>query len=138
MDNTPIAKRVRTAYEQPYDPAQLVKRLTELMVKHNESYRETALRSGLDHQGVRRILSGQRPKMVSCILLAEHYGLNPNEFLSLAGLPKLKVFDIQTETTKNLPVEAVEVAKAVSRIQSPKKRKEVAQAILTMVNHYFE
>ena len=138
MDNTPMAKRVRSAYKQPYDPTALVKRLTELMVKNNESYRETALRSGRDHQAVRRILSGQRPNMVTCILIAEHYGLNPNEFLALAGMPNLKVFDIQTESTKKLPVEAVDVAKAVARIQGPKKRKEVAQAILTMVNHYFE
>ena len=138
MEETAIARRVQRSREQPYDPTALVNRLLELLKKHNESYREAALKCGLDHQAVRRILSGQRPSMVSCILMADHFGLNPNEFLSLAGLPTLKVFDIQTEGTEALPLEAVDVAKAIAKIENPKQRKEVSQAILTLVTKYFE
>ncbi len=138
MEETAIAPRVRYAREKSYDPTALVERLLELLKKNNESYREAALKCGMDHQAVRRILSGQRPSMVTCILMADHFGLNPNEFLLLADLPTLKVFDIQTESTESLPVEAVDVAKAVAKIENPKQRKEVAQAILTLVNKYFE
>jgi transcriptional regulator with XRE-family HTH domain len=138
MPDTAIARRVRRALEKPYDPTALVNRLLELLKQHNESYREAALRCGMDHQAVRRILSGQRPSMVTCILMADHFGLNPNEFLLLAGLPTLKVFDIHTESTEALPVEAVEVAKAVAKIQNPKQRKEVSQAILTLLTQYFD
>jgi transcriptional regulator with XRE-family HTH domain len=138
MQDTAIAQRMRQSLKKPYDPTALVGRLLELLKQHNESYREAALKGGMDHQAVRRILSGQRPSLVTCILMADHFGLNPNEFLLLAGLPTLNVFDIQTESTEALPIEAVDVAKAVAKIQNPKQRKEVSQAILTLLTQYFD
>jgi hypothetical protein len=44
-------------------------------------YREASLKAGLDHQAIRRVLDGQRPNMTACILLGNHFGVNPNEFL---------------------------------------------------------
>ncbi len=59
----PIAKARRETLGKKYNPEPIVKRLRELLEKHNESYREASLRAGLDHQAVRRVLEGQRPSM---------------------------------------------------------------------------
>lgn len=134
----PIAKAQREVKGSDYDPKPLIERLNGLMEKHNESYREAGMNAGLDHQAIRRILAGQRPAMVNCILLADHYGVNPNEFLELAGWPMLKAFDVRSVDNEKLPPEAVEVAMALAKIVNPGTRKEVAQAIMTLVKKYFE
>ena len=134
----PIAKAQKEAREMPYDPEPLIQRLKGLLEKHNESYREAGLDAGLDHQAIRRILSGQRPSMVNCILLADHFGINLNEFLELAGWPTLKTFEIQAIDSEKLPPEAVNVALAVAKISDPGTRKEVSEAILTLVRKYFD
>ncbi len=136
--DTPFAKTKRLARVVEYDPAPLIERLNELLKQNNETIREAALSAGLDHQAVRRYLAGHRPNMMACILLADHFGINPNEMLQLAGWPTLKAFDIQTDSAESLPVEAVAVAKEVARIANPKIRKAVAEAILTLVKQYFE
>jgi transcriptional regulator with XRE-family HTH domain len=138
MEKVPIAKARREAREKAYNPEKLVARLKELMQKHNQSYRETALACRLDHQGVRRILNGHRPNITACILLANHFGINPNEFLELAGFPKLDAFDIKTASAENLPPEAVDVAIRLSQIREPGTRKQVAEAILVLLQKYFE
>ena len=134
----PIAKSRRETINKPYDAEQIIKRLRELLEKHNESYREASLRAGLDHQGVRRVLEGQRPSMHICILLADHFGINPNEFLTMAGWPALKVFDIRSVDSENLPPEVVSVALTLAKISNPGTRKEVTKAILTLVTRYIE
>jgi transcriptional regulator with XRE-family HTH domain len=134
----PIAKAQKEAREIPYDSEPLIQRLKGLLEKHNESYREAGLDAGLDHQAIRRILSGQRPSMVNCILLADHFGINLNEFLELAGWPTLKTFEIQAIDSEKLPPEAVDVALAVAKISDPGTRKEVSEAILTLVRKYFD
>ena len=138
MDDLPIAKAVRRTRANKYDPAPLKQRIDELLKQHKESFREAALSSGLDHQAIRRIRAGYRPNMPVCILLADHWGINPNELLMLAGWPTLKAFDIHTESAEHLPPEAVQVAKEIARIPNPGTRKTVAEAILTLVRKYFE
>lgn len=137
MDDLPIAKSLRQTRNTPYDPQPLQKRIDELLKQHKESFREASLLSGLDHQAIRRIRGGYRPQMPVCILLADHFGINPNELLILAGWPPLKAFDIHTESAANLPPEAVDVAKEIARIPHPGTRKVVAEAILTLVKQYF-
>jgi len=138
MEGLPIARARRLSYEKVYDPQPMVKRIQALLKKNNESYREAALRSGLDHQAVRRVLSGQRPSIAACILLADHYDVNPNEFLKLAGLPTLKAFNIQTASADGLPAEAVEVAIDIAKIRDPGTRKQVAEAIRTLLAKYYD
>lgn len=138
MDDMPIAKAMRRTRSKNYDPDPLIGRVTELLKQHNESFREASLKTGLDHQAIRRLRAGNRPQMHVCILLADHFGVNPNELLALAGWPTLKAFDIHTESAENLPPEAVEVAKAIAQIPSPGTRKTVAEAILVLVRKYFE
>jgi hypothetical protein len=134
---TPIGKKRRKAGREPYDPQPLIECINRLLEHSNESYRQAALGAGVDHQAFQRILKGQRPQMHICILLADHFGINPNEFLQLAGWPVLKVFDIHTESAENLPPEAVEVALDVARIPDPGTRKEVAEAIRILLKKYF-
>jgi hypothetical protein len=73
-----------------------------------------------------------------CILLADHYGINPNEILKLARWPTLKVFDVHSVDTEHLPPEVVEVALTLAKIENPGTRKEVANAILTLAKKYLE
>ena len=70
--------------------------------------------------------------MPVCILLADHWDINPNELLLLADWPVLKAFDIHTESAENLPPEAVQVAKEIARIPNPGTRKTVEEAILIL------
>jgi len=133
----PIAKARREAIHATFDSEPLISRIKELLKKHNESYREASLRSGLDHQAIRRILSGQKPQMHVCILLADHFGVNPNEILKLAGWPTLKAFDVSVVDMVNLPPEATEVALAVAKISEPGIRREVTDAVLILLKKYF-
>jgi hypothetical protein len=133
----PIAKARREAIHSDFDPEPLISRIKDLLKKHNESYREASLRSGLDHQAIRRILAGQKPQMHVCILLADHFGINPNEILHLAGWPTLKAFNVSTVDTSKLPPEATEVALAVAKISEPGVRREVTDAILILMKKYF-
>lgn len=128
----------RQGLESKYDHDQLVGRIQSLLKEHNESYREASLKSDLDHQAIRRVISGQRPAITACILLANHWGVHPNELITLAGWPSLSIFDIETTSAEKLPPEAVEVAQAVAKIGEPNKRKRVAEAILTLMSKYFE
>jgi hypothetical protein len=73
-----------------------------------------------------------------CILLTDHFGINPNEFLQLAGWPVLKAFDVNSLTDETLPIEAIEVARSVARISDPGTRKEVAEAVQILLWKYFD
>ena len=138
MEDLPIAEARRQARMEPFNSTAFNQRLDELLRQHKDSFREASLKSGLDHQAIRRIRAGYRPQMHVCILLADHFEINPNELLQLADWPTLKAFDIHTESAENLPPEAVSVAKEIARIPNPGTRKTVADAILTLVKKYFE
>lgn len=130
----PISQARRRTRDSGYDPQPFVTRLNELLKKQKESYREAALSSGLDHQAVRRILAGQQPSMTNCILLADHFQVNPNEFLALAGWPTLKAFETQAISREQLPPEVVEVALSLAKVINPGTRRDIATAFLTLIN----
>jgi hypothetical protein len=138
-ERTPPPTIRRHALKKRYNPEPMRTRVEQLLDERNESYREAALRAGLDHQAVRRILSvGQRPAVQTCILLTDHFDLNPNEFLELAGHPILKVFEVKAANAERLPREAVDVAGALTRLPNPRTRKAVSAAILTLLQQFFE
>ena len=105
------------------------------MAEKNLSMREVGIESGLDHQVIRRLkeVHAKRPNMTYCILLADYFGVNPNEFLQLAGWPALKVFDIKRASIDNLPTEAVDVALDIAKIPDPRTRKQVAEAVRVLL-----
>lgn len=133
----PSSQERHLASKMPYNPEPLITRLNKLVEEHNESWREAATKSGLDYQSVRRYLGGRRPHIMACILLANHYKINPNELLTLAGWPPMDVFEIKTESAEHLPPEAVDVARDVAKIADPGLRKEVAEAIRTLIKKHF-
>ena len=138
MGDEPIAKSIRIGRTAEYYPEPMIQRITELLEARGESLREAGLESGLDHQALRRIMNGQRPFMHICILLADHFEVDPNEFLELAAWPRLRAFDAHTGSFHKLPIEAVNVAYDVAKISNPETRKAVAQAIQTLLAKYFE
>jgi len=133
----PIAKVVRRAKKNVYISDSFVNRIKELLKEKKLTYREAALDAGLDHQGIRRILAGQQPSLANCILLANYFGINPNEFLQLAGWPTLKVFEVEIVKGEHLPQEAVDVALALAKIPNSTARKQIATAIMGLIAAYF-
>jgi len=101
--------------------------------------RQVGIESGLDHQVIRRLkeVRAKRPNMTYCILLADYFGINPNELLQLAGWPSLKLLDIKRASIDNLPPEAVDVALDIARIPDPRTRKQVAEAVRVLLKKYF-
>ena len=139
MSDVPSPRERFDVRKKAYNPEPFITRIQELLDEHNESWREAALKSGLDHHSVYRYMKGMvRPSMTGCILLADHFEINPNELLQLADWPPLKVFDIRTASAENLPTEAVDVALAIAKIPNPGERKAVAQAIMTLLEKYFQ
>ncbi|GAB4400559.1 MAG: hypothetical protein OHK0052_24160 [Anaerolineales bacterium] len=70
--------------------------------------------------------------------MADYLEVNPNELLALTGWPRLKVFDIATETAENLPVEVVAVARRLAQLPNPYQRQKVAAAILALLEQFFD
>lgn len=125
----PIAKRVRHARKGEIDLTHLSFRIKELLDQRNESLRSAGLNAGLDHQFVRRIVNGERPNMVACIMLADYFGINPNELLQLAQWPTLKIFDIaQVNSKKQLPPDAVDLALDLAEFPNAESRRKVVNA----------
>ncbi|HPH95531.1 MAG TPA: helix-turn-helix transcriptional regulator [Anaerolineaceae bacterium] len=125
------------AIHADYAAQPFIDRIKELLIRKNESYREAGLRAGLDHQAIRRVLDGKRPTMTTCLLLADHFEVNPNEFLALAGWPTMRIFDVSNVSEQKVPPEAAEVALTIAQIADPQKRREVSKAIVALVKQYF-
>jgi hypothetical protein len=132
-----IAIGRRKAKEKTFNPKPFAARLDQLMGERNISMRQTGIESGLDHESIRRIKAGDRPDMTYCILLADYFDVNPNEFLQMADWPTLKAFDIKRASVENLPTEAVDVALDIAKIPDPGTRKEVAKAVRVLLKKYF-
>ena len=132
-----IAIGRRKAKEKTFNPKPFAARLDQLMGERNISMRQTGIESGLDHESIRRIKAGDRPDMTYCILLADYFDVNPNEFLQMADWPTLKAFDIKRASVENLPVEAVDVALDIAKIPDSGTRKEVAKAVRVLLKKYF-
>lgn len=137
MDQEPLAAQLRAA------PPGIIRPRTDEIThrpitqrKRNETLRAAALAAGLDHHAARRAHDGIRPHILTCIALAEHFEVNPNEFLKLAGWPTLKAFDIRTASAEKLPPEAVDVAMDIAKIPEPGVRREVVDAIRTLLRKY--
>lgn len=139
MKDKPLSKQKKDSKKKRFDPEPLITRLDQLMGEKNLSMRQVGIESGLDHQVIRRLkeVHAKRPNMTYCILLADYFGVNPNEFLQLAGWPTLEVFDIKQANADNLPPEAVDVALDIAKIPDPRTRKQVADAVRVLLKKYF-
>mgnify|MGYP000411212499 CR=1 FL=1 len=120
-----------------YDPEPLVRMLEHLRAERNESYREASLNAGLDTETMRRYcVRKQRPQMQALIVLADHYGVNPNELLQAAGYAPLKLFERAAVDPESMPLDVKELLNDLSQIADPVLRRRVIDAIRLLVAGY--
>jgi len=130
----PIGKRLKLARKGEHDMTHLSNRIKQILNERNESLRSAGIKSGLDHQYVRRIVNGERPNMISCIMLADYFDINPNELLQLAHWPTLQVFDIaHNNKKKQVPPEAVDLALDLAEFPNTESRRKVIGAFRTIL-----
>ncbi len=119
---------------KPYDRPALAEYLDGLRQERNESFREASLAAGLDHGALLRYVRKQnRPTRESCIALADHFGVNPNEVLTRAGYDPLHFFDRSLIDPSALAPEVAEVAAFLNRLSPLARRREVCRAVRDLV-----
>ncbi len=124
---------------KPYDPERLANVLRQLLEEHNESYREASLRAGLDHAAVGRyIREDQRPSRGSILLLADHFGVNPNDLLELAGYKPFGIFEREPAALEGLSPAVRGLLDDLESVPDPVLRKQLAQAMRLLVAGYLE
>jgi transcriptional regulator with XRE-family HTH domain len=120
-----------------YDPTRLAQVLDELRQGRNESYRETSLNAGLDHGALRRyICDGRRPQRQALIALADHFGVNPNELLPLAGYPPMKLFKRVAVDPDSLPSDIGGLVEDLQRIPDRAQRRKLVEAVRVLLAGY--
>lgn len=108
--------------------------LEQLRQERNESYREASMAAGLDHGAMRRYINDkQRPTRESCIALADHFGVNPNELLTRAGYQAMHFFDRSLVDPMAYPPEVEEVASSLARLEPVWRRRAVCRAVRELV-----
>lgn len=113
-----------------YDREAFAGYLWALMEARNETAREVSLKAGLDHGAFLRFTRKmQRPTRESCIVLAEHFEVNPNEILVRAGYEPLHFFDRSLVDPSAWPPEVEEVATALARLGPASYRREVCRSL---------
>ena len=120
-----------------YDPTRLAEVLDELRQDRNESYREASLNAGLDHGALRRyIVDGRRPQRQALIALADHFGVNPNELLPLAGYPPMKLFQQAAVDPDSLPDDLGDLVADLQRIPDRSQRRKLVEAMRVLLAGY--
>jgi len=122
---------------KPYDPERLAAVFRRLLEEHNESYREASLRAGLDHATLGRyIRDKQRPSRSSLLVLADHFGVNPNDLLELAGYDPLEIFEREATDLEGVSPAVRALVDDMERIPDPVLRKRLAEAIQLLLAGY--
>ena len=120
-----------------YDPVCLAQVLDELRQSRNESYREASLNAGLDHGALRRyICDGRRPQRQALIALADHFSINPNELLPLAGYPPMKLFERVAVDPDSLPSDIGGLVEDLQRIPDRIRRRKLVEAVRVVLAGY--
>jgi len=122
-----------------YDPEPLVRMLEQLRTERNESYRDASLKAGLDHGSLRRYcVSKKRPQRQALIVLADHFGVNPNQLLELAGYAPLALFQRAEVDPASVPSDVKELMDDLARIADPVLRKRIIEAVRVLIGGYLE
>jgi lambda repressor-like predicted transcriptional regulator len=117
-----------------YDREAFSAYLERLLDEHNESMREASLDAGLSHSSLSRFISyHQRPTRESCIAIADHFRVNPNEVLTRAGYDAMHFFDRSLIDPEALPPDVAVLARYLSRIQPLARRRQLCQAIRDLI-----
>ncbi len=120
--------------KQVYDPEPLNTCLKALLAEHNESYREASMRSDLDHQALRRyIVLGKRPMRQSLLAMADHFGVNPNDLLVLAGYPPMKIFERAAVDPESIPSDVRPLLNDLQSIADPVLRRRLVESMRLLI-----
>jgi len=120
-----------------YDPQRLAEFLEALLKERNESYREASLRAGLDHGAIRRyIRRGQRPARTSLLALADHFGVNPNDLLVLAGYLPMEIFERLALDPQTMPSDILPLVEDLRCIADPVLRRRLVEAVRVLLTGY--
>jgi len=118
-----------------YEPEKFIPYVKQLLEERNETSRKASLRAGLDRSALWRFIKKEmRPHRDACILLAQHFGVNPNEMLQAAGYDPIPLFDLSLADPDEFPPEVKAVAQVLSRIEDPKRRRAVCEALWALVD----
>ena len=120
---------------EDYDAAPLAELLRRLVAERDESYRKASLQAGLDRGALFRFVEqGRRPARDSLIVLADYFGVNPNELLELAGYAPLAAFAGQ----ERLPQETAGVVQRLVAIEDAVTRSRVISAVEVLLEAWAE
>jgi len=118
-----------------YEPEKFIPYVKQLLEERNETSREASLRAGLDRSALWRFIKKEtRPHRDACILLAQHFEVNPNEMLQAAGYDPISLFDLSLADPDEYPPEVKAVAQALSRIEDLERRRAVCEAVGALVD----
>ena len=113
-----------------YDREQFVTFVTQLLEERNETYREAAIKAGLDRSSVWRFLhKSTRPYRDACILRAQHFGVNPNEMLTAAGYDPMPLFDLSLADPNEHPPEVKALAQALTDVVDRERRRRLCRLL---------
>jgi len=111
--------------------------LARLLEERNETMRQASLGAGLEHGAMHRYVKDKRrPRRESCLALASHFEVNPNEVLVRAGYKPMPYFDPSLLGAEDYPPEVKEVATLLTRIPGFTARREMCQAVGEVVELY--
>jgi hypothetical protein len=120
--------------EQAYDREVFADQLEAFLERRNESMRQASLAAGLDHGAFYRyIVQHKRPTRESCIAMADHFDINPNEMLERAGYPPLRFFDRSLVDPDEYPPYVAELSSYLSRIRPPSRRRQICQSLFRAI-----
>jgi len=118
-----------------YDRDAFSEYLTGLLEQNNESMREAGLAAGMDHGAFGRFIDKQqRPTRESCMVIADHFGLNPNEVLVQAGYDPMHFFDQSLIDPDALPQEVAVLARYLSQVRPISRRRQLCRAIRDLLD----
>ena len=124
-------------YKKDYDHMRMVNALKDLMANQNESMREASMRSGLDHGAIRRyVYYKQRPTIGSTLLMADHFGVNPNDLLELAGYTPMKMFEREALEPDKVTPEVLALVRDLGRIGDIVLRRRLVEAMRLLIEGY--
>jgi transcriptional regulator with XRE-family HTH domain len=120
-----------------YDATELIGVLEGLLAEHNESWREASLRAGLDHGAIGRyIRDRRRPSRGSLLVLADHFGVNPNTLLTRAGYEPMEMFERESVDPDRYSPQVRHLADDLQRIGDPVLRRRLAESLRFLIEAY--
>ncbi len=122
----------RPKQKRKYDPRPLAQVLRQLMEEQGISHRQASMRAGLDRGAIYRFVEqGQRPSRDGAIALADSFGVNPNDLLTLAGYKPMAAFE---KVRAGVPPDLKGLIERLDAIQDLAARSRVIAALETVLD----